>query len=55
VQAGIAAALHNLGLAAFGWDAQRTDTLNRLAGYGLDAVYSDHLRRLVRVTGSAAA
>ncbi|CAO5250024.1 glycerophosphodiester phosphodiesterase [Frankia sp. AgKG'84/4] len=53
-RADYATVLHDLGLAAFGWDAQRSGTLNRLAGYGLDAVYSDHLRRLVRVTGSAA-
>lgn len=48
-RAGYAAALHERGLAAFGWDVQRTATLRRLAGYGLDAVYSDHLNRLVRV------
>ncbi|WP_163547159.1 glycerophosphodiester phosphodiesterase [Candidatus Frankia nodulisporulans] len=49
--AGIVAVLHERGIAAFGWDAQRTATLRRLAGYRLDAVYSDHLDRLVRVTG----
>lgn len=51
-RAGIVEVLHGLGIAAFGWDAQRTTTLIRLAGYGLDAVYSDHLQRLVLVTGS---
>ncbi|WP_261564785.1 glycerophosphodiester phosphodiesterase [Frankia gtarii] len=54
-RARIVAVLHDLGIAAFGWDAQRTSTLTRLAGYGLDAVYSDHLARLVRISGSAAA
>ncbi|WP_462186210.1 MULTISPECIES: glycerophosphodiester phosphodiesterase [unclassified Frankia] len=54
-RAGIVGVLHNLGIAVFGWDAQRTTTLTRLAGYGLDAVYSDHLRRLVRVTGASRA
>jgi glycerophosphoryl diester phosphodiesterase len=53
-RAGNVGVLHDLGIAAFGWDAQSTGTLARLAGYGLDAVYSDHLARLVRVTGSAA-
>lgn len=50
--AGIVPVLHERGVAAFGWDAQSTATLRRLAGYRLDAVYSDHLDRLVRVTGS---
>ncbi|CAO5182605.1 Glycerophosphoryl diester phosphodiesterase [Frankia sp. AiPs1] len=49
--AGIAEVLHEREVAAFGWDAQRTATLRRLAGYGLDAVYSDHVDRLVQVTG----
>ena len=44
--------LHAHGLAAFGWDAQTTRTIRRLAGYGLDAVYCDHLARLVRLTGT---
>jgi glycerophosphoryl diester phosphodiesterase len=52
-RAGLVPVLHAHGVAAFGWDAQRTATLARLAGYGLDAVYSDHLRRLVRITGAA--
>ncbi|WP_055749815.1 glycerophosphodiester phosphodiesterase [Frankia sp. AvcI1] len=52
-RAGIVGVLLDLGIAAFGWDAQSTGTLTRLAGYGLEAVYSDHLARLVRVTGSA--
>lgn len=42
--------LHAAGIAAFGWDAQSTATLRRLRGYRLDAVYSDHLGRLIDVT-----
>jgi glycerophosphoryl diester phosphodiesterase len=45
--------LHDLGLLAFGWDAQRRGTLTRLARYGLDGLYSDHLHRLVDVTSLA--
>ncbi|WP_250281804.1 glycerophosphodiester phosphodiesterase [Frankia sp. CiP1_Cm_nod2] len=43
------------GLLAFGWHAQTSGTLNRLVGFGLDGVYSDHLGRLVRATGSGTA
>lgn len=46
----IAQVLHDHGLLAFGWDAQRPATLARLLGYGLDAVYSDHIDRLVAAT-----
>ncbi|SBW19654.1 glycerophosphoryl diester phosphodiesterase [Candidatus Protofrankia californiensis] len=44
--------VHAGGLLAFGWHAQTSGTLNRLVGFGLDGVYSDHLDRLVRATGS---
>lgn len=54
-RAAIAVALHAYRVAAFGWDAQSTRTLTRLAGYGLDALYSDHLGRLVRTTGHRSA
>ncbi|ONH33857.1 glycerophosphodiester phosphodiesterase [Pseudofrankia asymbiotica] len=46
----IAQVLHDHGLLAFGWDAQRPTTLARLLGYGLDAVYSDHVDHLVTAT-----
>jgi len=49
----IAQVLHDHGLLAFGWDAQRPATLARLLGYGLDAVYSDWIDRLVAATGSS--
>jgi glycerophosphoryl diester phosphodiesterase len=48
--AAMADVAHDHGLLAFGWDAQRTATLRRLLGYGLDAVYSDHVDRLVAAT-----
>lgn len=47
----MAEVLHDHGLLAFGWDAQRPATLRRLLGYGLDGVYSDHVDRLVAATG----
>jgi glycerophosphoryl diester phosphodiesterase len=52
--AAIAEVAHDHGLLAFGWDAQRMATLRRLLGYGLDAVYSDHVDRLVATTGRRA-
>jgi glycerophosphoryl diester phosphodiesterase len=51
----MAGVLHDHGLLAFGWDAQRPATLRRLLGYGLDAVYSDHVDRLVAATTNSAA
>jgi glycerophosphoryl diester phosphodiesterase len=47
----MAEVLHDHGLLAFGWDAQRPATLRRLLDYGLDGVYSDHVDRLVAATG----
>jgi glycerophosphoryl diester phosphodiesterase len=46
----MAQVLHDHGLLAFGWDAQRTTTIARLLGYGLDGLYSDHIDRLVAAT-----
>jgi glycerophosphoryl diester phosphodiesterase len=46
----MAEVLHDYGLLAFGWDVQRSPTLARLLGYGLDGLYSDHLDRLVAAT-----
>ncbi len=39
--------VHGAGLLAFAWDAQRTATISALAEMGLDAVYSDHVARMV--------
>jgi len=40
-------AVHEAGMLAFGWDAQTTRQLDRLLGIGIDAVYSDHVARMV--------
>lgn len=39
--------VHAVGLRAFGWDAQRPEDLYRLAALGVDAVYSDHVERMI--------
>jgi glycerophosphoryl diester phosphodiesterase len=41
--------LHECGLLAFGWGAQRSQTLSRLRRLGVDGAYSDHVARLVRI------
>jgi glycerophosphoryl diester phosphodiesterase len=50
----VADAVHAGGLLAFGWDAQRRQTLDRLLTVNnLDAVYCDHVHRLVRAVSLA--
>lgn len=39
--------VHAAGLLAFGWDAQTSRALDRLLGFGIDGVYSDHVGRMV--------
>lgn len=39
--------VHAVGLKAFGWDAQTSDDLAALVAVGVDAVYSDHVERMV--------
>jgi glycerophosphoryl diester phosphodiesterase len=39
--------VHGHGLLAFAWDVQSSRRLQRLLDLGCDAVYSDHVRRLV--------
>lgn len=39
--------VHEHGLLAFAWDVQSSRRLQRLLALGCDAVYSDHVRRLV--------
>ena len=46
--------VHEAGLLAFGWDAQSTRRIRGLLALGCDAVYSDHVDRMVRVLGTAA-
>lgn len=39
--------VHAVGLRAFGWDAQTPEDLSALLAAGVDAVYSDHVERMV--------
>lgn len=41
--------VHAAGLLAFGWDAQSTRRIQALVDLGCDAVYSDHVDRMVAV------
>jgi glycerophosphoryl diester phosphodiesterase len=43
--------VHEAGLLAFGWDAQSVRRIRALVALGCDAVYSDHVDRMVRVVG----
>lgn len=47
--------VHAAGLLAFGWDAQSRRRIRALLELGCDAVYSDHVDRLVRELSSRAA
>ena len=42
---------HDVGIAAFGWDAQEPAAMERLLGFGVDAIYSDFPDRLVAAIG----
>lgn len=44
--------VHEADLLAFGWDAQSARRIRALVGLGCDAVYSDHVDRMVRVLSS---
>jgi glycerophosphoryl diester phosphodiesterase len=44
---GLVTLYHRFGLLAFGWDAQETRHLRALLGMKIDAVYSDHVDRMV--------
>ena len=44
---GTAALFHRFGVLAFGWDAQHDRTLGELLDAGIDAVYSDHVDRMM--------
>ncbi|MCA1719845.1 MAG: glycerophosphodiester phosphodiesterase [Actinobacteria bacterium] len=46
--------VHEAGLLAFGWDAQSERRIRALLALGCDAVYSDHVDRMVRVLGRPA-
>lgn len=45
--AGLVTLFHRFGVLAFGWDAQFDRTLDALLRGGIDAVYSDHVDRMV--------
>lgn len=45
--AGLAALFHRFGVLCFGWDAQHDRILDALLEAGIDAVYSDHVDRMV--------
>lgn len=44
---GLIALFHRFGLLCFGWDAQHERILDALLEVGIDAVYSDHVDRMV--------
>jgi glycerophosphoryl diester phosphodiesterase len=44
---GLTTLFHRFGVLAFGWDAQFDRTLDGLLNAGVDAVYSDHVDRMV--------
>jgi glycerophosphoryl diester phosphodiesterase len=44
-------AVHDAGLLAFAWDAQSTRRIRALLDLGCDAVYSDHVDRMVKALG----
>lgn len=48
---GTVALYHRFGILAFGWDAQFDQTLDHLLASGIDAVYSDHVTRMVSAIG----
>ena len=48
---GLTTLFHRFGILAFGWDAQFPRVLDGLLGMGIDAVYSDHVDRMVEALG----
>ncbi|MDQ6698116.1 MAG: glycerophosphodiester phosphodiesterase [Actinomycetota bacterium] len=48
---GLVTLFHRFGILAFGWDAQHDRVLDELLDSGIDAVYSDHVDRLVEALG----
>ena len=52
---GLTTLYHRFDLCAFGWDAQQTRHIVELIDAGIDAVYSDHVDRMVEALASFAA
>jgi glycerophosphoryl diester phosphodiesterase len=51
---GLTALFHRFGILCFGWDAQHDRILDQLLDAGVDAVYSDHVDRMVDALARAA-
>jgi glycerophosphoryl diester phosphodiesterase len=51
---GLATLFHRFDVLAFGWDAQLPRVLAELVDLGIDAVYSDHVDRMVEAVARAA-
>jgi glycerophosphoryl diester phosphodiesterase len=51
---GLTALFHRFDILCFGWDAQHPRTLDELLDSGVDAVYSDHVDRMVEALQRAA-
>ena len=49
--AGLVGLFHRFEVQAFGWDAQEVRHLRELLAMGIDAVYSDHVARMVATVG----
>jgi glycerophosphoryl diester phosphodiesterase len=50
---GLTTLVHRFGVLAFGWDAQLPRVLDELVDMGIDAVYSDHVDRMVDAISAA--
>jgi glycerophosphoryl diester phosphodiesterase len=51
---GLTALFHRFEVLCFGWDAQHARILDDLLDSGVDAVYSDHVDRMVEALARAA-
>ena len=52
--AGLTTLFHRFSRHTFGWDAQHERVLTALVEMGIDAVYSDHVDRMMPIVGGAA-
>jgi glycerophosphoryl diester phosphodiesterase len=49
--AGLVGLFHRFDICAFAWDVQEVRHLREMLGFGVDAVYSDHVARMVATVG----